>query len=134
MVYSFREMSIIGQNLKYTCVTFFSWTSDLFLINLSRLIFVSSLISHYIKEILCVNTYYEWGNENKGIYIYTCVRFFFGKNPVFLYKVKNTLTTIFHCSQFHHTLPFHGFMNTFFIRSKKLFQCAFTEVWTSTDL
>ena len=56
LAYSFRKMFIIGQNSKHVHVTCFSKNFDLLLINSNRYL---SLIFHFIKEMLYVNTYYK---------------------------------------------------------------------------
>ena len=92
--YSFRKMFIIGQNSKHVHVTCFSKNFDLLLINSSRYL---SLIFHFIKEMLYVNTYYEWWNKTWRIYTFTCLRcwrilFFF--NPKLKIHYQNFLTEL----------------------------------------
>ena len=102
--YSLKKMFFIGQKLKHVHMTYsFPELLIFFWVPLVG-IYCLEFVSHYVKEILHVNTSYTGNqsrNKNKDIYIFTLSLILMLKNPVFLMLSKSSLSAIFNFSYCH---------------------------------
>ena len=100
--YSLKKMFFIGQKLKHVHMTYFFPELLIFFWVPLVGIYCLESVSHYVKEILHVNTSYI-GNQswNKNKEIITLSLILMLKNPVFLMLSKNSLSAIFNFSHFH---------------------------------
>ena len=111
MTYSFRKMFLASQNLKDVCITYFLLELLIFFCLTVVDIYCLKFVSHYIKEILYVNTGpIETNHEKKNIFScfwYWCWKILFFVNVkldifmhnFYFFSVSWTQFLSFRCSR-----------------------------------